>query len=83
MRNAPAGQEFILHDGRRLHDVNELYAALGTLPDEMFARFVTPEKHDFARWIELSLDDRFLAARARKCTTRQALRKALFTALFR
>lgn len=80
---APQGQEFVLHDGTRLRDVHELTSALARMSDAEFSTFVNDEKHDFARWIECSLDEKFLAARARRAHTREQLKKTLFIAMHR
>jgi hypothetical protein len=81
--SAPQGEEFVLRDGTRLRSASELADALARMDDGQFAQFVTTQKNDFARWIEFSLDDKFLAATARRTATRQALRKALFIATHR
>lgn len=77
-KTAPEGQEFVLHDGTKLRSTRELYKALAKMPDDIFHQFVNAEKNDFARWIELSLNDKFLAAKVRRCQTQKELRKKLF-----
>ncbi len=79
---APEGEEFVLRDGTRLRGIDDLAHAIAKMTDEEFSRFADAQKNDFARWIERSLDDRFLAATVRRATTRAQLRRALFVARF-
>lgn len=78
---APNGEEFDTHT-KKISNIRELYEALENMSDEQFSHFVNNQKHDFANWIEHSLHSKFLAARARRCKTRDGLRKELFIAMY-
>lgn len=78
---APHGQEFILQDGRKLKTLQDLYAAIAALSDEELTWYM--QRGDFSRWIEHSLDEKFLAARVRRAGSRSRLRKELFMAMHR
>ncbi len=80
--HAPPGEEFVLRDGTLLADIETLYRAIVTISDEEYNHFVTPEKNDFATWVERSLDDKFLAASLRRATTRDKMIKVLFMRLY-
>ncbi len=78
---APPHQEFFL-ETRKISNIRELYDALEHMSDEQFSHFVNDEKHDFATWIEHSLNSKFLAARIRRAKTRGLIRKELFMAMY-
>ncbi|MBR9700357.1 hypothetical protein GOV11_00650 [Candidatus Woesearchaeota archaeon] len=79
--DAPQHQEFLL-EKRKIHNIKELYDALDSMTDKVFAHFVSKDHNHFASWIEHSLNSKFLAARVRRCKNRAELKKALFMELF-
>lgn len=83
MRTAPEGFELTLPDGSKVSSAHDLIAALERMTDDDFAHLVTAEKNVIADWIARTLDEKFLAERLRRETTREGVRKELFIAAFR
>ena len=80
--SAPMEQEFYFHERQPVTNIKELYDALGDMSEPEFAHFVNDEKHDFANWIDESLNSKFLAARVRRAQTKEEVMKELFMAIF-
>lgn len=59
-------KSFWLSDGRTLKNMKELAAALESMDDAVWNYHVTPEKNDFANWIEEVFCQAQLGASIRK-----------------
>jgi len=68
--HAPEEYHFYLADGKRLRSLYELADSLEEMGDEMFNMYVTPERNDFANWINDIFEDTDLAEEMRKVETR-------------
>jgi len=66
---ADGEQCFWMTDGTILRDLEELAVAFGSMADTVFIYHVTPERNDFANWVESVLEDMACAADLRACTT--------------
>ncbi|MDD9953270.1 MAG: DUF5752 family protein [Candidatus Woesearchaeota archaeon] len=82
MIDVPQGEEFVLSDGQRLQNIEDLYLSLANMPDEHFDHHVNEEKNDFATWIEHSVDDKFLASNVRQIDSKEQLLKTLFMTMY-
>lgn len=61
-REAEAGKEFVLSDGRKLRSLLDLKIALRTMPDEVFHHHVTASRNDFSAWVLGAMNDPELSA---------------------
>ena len=64
--DAEPEKSFWMCDGRTLKNLKELKEALETMDDEVWNYHVTPEKNDFANWVEGVFGDRQLGLSLRK-----------------
>ena len=62
----PDERAFVLEEGRKLKSVFELVDALETMSEEVFRHHVSPERNDFANWLEGVFDEKVLAAEGRR-----------------
>ena len=71
----PKGEEkpFYLEDGTTLNNLSELLGALKFMDDTLFSKYVTPEKNDFANWVEFCLGNKELANRMRVAKSKDEL----------
>jgi len=70
---APMGQEFVFHDGNKVATLSDLLDALKMIPLTEFSTFVSPDKNDFANWIQYALHEDALAERFRSTADRDTL----------
>ena len=82
LTHAPPGQEFRLHDGTLVPDLETMYNVLMAMPDEEFRFFVNDDKNDIASWVEHCLDERFLAASLRRTKSREKTLKKIFIHIY-
>lgn len=76
-------QHFYLLDGGRLASLEELFAELQTMDDNVFRHHVNEERNDFAAWVRDVMGDRPLARNIALANERDQLLKTLFINLFR
>ncbi len=60
---------FWMNDGTILRDLTELATAFGSMADTVFVYHVTPDRNDFAVWVEEVLEDAACAFDLRACST--------------
>lgn len=60
-RDAPEDKLFFLVNGHKLRNIKELADVLADLEDWVFNHHVTPDKNDFAAWVEHVFEDIELA----------------------
>ncbi len=60
----PDPDSFVLANGMAIHTLAALREALLSMDDGLFHTHVTPERNDFATWIEMVFKDEALASRA-------------------
>ena len=77
LRNAPQGNEFVLHNGRVLKNLHELANALLSMDDGTFAHHLTKEKNDFASWIEHVFKNHLLADQVRGAKDRKEMARII------
>jgi len=75
--NCPPDKAFWLEDGRSLTNINELRAALKTMPPAMYKHHVQGSRNDFASWVEHVFGKKQLARAMRKIRTKNDLIKVL------
>ncbi len=68
---------FWLCDGRALKSLKELAAALETMEEAVWDFHVTPEKNDFANWIEDVFEQKSLGAAIRRVKSPRTAAKKL------
>lgn len=78
-RRAPPGQEFVLKDGGKVVTLEELRAALLVMDEAVFHHHVTPQRNDFATWMEGSFKLPSVAERARHVRSKYELALLLST----
>ena len=57
---------FRLNNGLVLKDIGELYLAMKKMEGGVYSHHVTPEKNDFANWIEFVFKNKVLAKEVSK-----------------
>ncbi len=71
------GDPFYLQKGRTVHDLEELAEALKIMDEEEYTHHVNPERNDFAKWVEESLEKKDVAERMRVAKTKEELVKSI------
>lgn len=74
---APAGQEFFVHNGPILKTLEELAAAIPSMPDEIFEYHTRPRGNDFARWVKEVFGKSRLSEKLEKAATKEEAVKIL------
>ena len=69
LENAPQAKVFWCHDGRVVHSLEELAAALRDMSEETFRYHVTKDKNDFRNWVRDVIGDTTLANQLGKAGT--------------
>ncbi len=68
---------FYTCNGLILRNLRELADELSTMPEGIYCYHVTPEKNDFAKWVEEVVHDKELADTLRKAPNREAAARAV------
>jgi hypothetical protein len=69
------GECFWSRDGQILQNLADLRLAIGSMDDEVFLHHVSPEKNDFADWVEHVLQDSECAEALRKAKKKEQAEK--------
>ncbi|MEK6967708.1 MAG: putative Ig domain-containing protein [Nanoarchaeota archaeon] len=70
-------QFFYLKDGSVLTSITELYLRLDKVGHGVYIYHVSPEKNDFANWVEGVFENKKLAEIIRACTSKEQLKNVL------
>lgn len=68
---------FYLHHGGAIKSLSQLLENLRIMKDSQFEHHVTPDKNDFANWIDHILHDKELAEQMKNATSKSAAIYAL------
>ncbi len=79
--HAEGSQCFWTVDGQILQNLLELRDALNRMPDEVFFHHVTPDRNDFANWVNEVLMDAEVSTKLRKAKKPSAATSAVVTHL--
>jgi hypothetical protein len=74
-------ERFVLVSGEKLQTLHELRDTLRGMPTHVWKAHVSPERNDFANWIEYVSQDPLLSYHCRACPTPEALRALLSVSL--
>ncbi len=80
-RQISDNERFILVSGEKLQTLHELRNTLRGMPIHVWKAHVSPERNDFANWIEYVSQDPLLSYHCRACPTPEALRALLSVSL--
>ena len=78
----PTEKYFFVHNGPACGDLSELMQAIKQMSDDSFYHHVTPDKNDFATWINDCFGEHLLARRLGRLKARADILKTLFTRIY-
>jgi hypothetical protein len=68
---------FYLNGGGVLKSTSDLAQALKTMSSEVFSHHVNQERNDFYNWVKDVFKDKALAAKLKRCKTKESMAKAI------
>ncbi len=68
---------FWIHNGPMLKNLVDLQSALESIAPDLFSYHVTPDKNDFANWVEFVMMEPVLAGKLRSYKTQKTMAKAV------
>ena len=78
LKDAPREQYFILCDGQPIRNVGHLAEKLEELSHEVFDHHVTPDRNDFANWVNDIFQDVELAKEIAGLKNKEHVRLAIY-----
>lgn len=73
MADVPKANAFLLWNGNKLMNLEELESALDYMPSEIFSSHVTDSKNDFSNWVLHVIKDDYLAELLSKENSRERM----------